>query len=532
MEKEDFLSYQLELEKLMAARQEQLSSRIQALDREHASRADALLRELNDARLEIINTKQSLTADLEKSKAEIAEVAVDRTLKLFAEAKGIVQTAALCLIPIVFGAGYLAYSSLKSTTTMFVDSKVKEWLSLSTTDSPVKMALEDLRTQTVLDALTVKLARQEAEGRRSRFSFGEFAQDEIRRLHQILLNPASTRPSFIDAAKLIAASREGLAGINVDPDMANTVNVILSGKDFDNERKSDLFDIWWKDRVFTPQSIAILDGGPSRAGEAWSLLAFKNLERNASGLATSHASALLAGQSEALQLEAADYLAGADPLHAGLANWMERYRAAHPDKYPAIQAALASNASSYLSKHHDVNVMEASSARLFAAIQAGARLRLMAWGMGENVRWEKQVKDFTYAGNINDMRAYFENDGLLTGTLRRAGHDVPMLAGLVSAMEVLDGEQPLATIEMSLGENSALLLEKPAGALHKADAVGPVRLHAVSAGKLMATWRQPNGEYVSSAVTGGQFGDATYSYAYDRYKVGQIDLRRVNEYFQ
>lgn len=528
---EDLAGIQLELEKRLSAQKEEFNARIDKLSSSHTERTDALLRELSDARTELRVAKDALAADFEKTRLEAADVAVGRTLALFSEAKNIIQVGAGVLLAMVFGAGYMAYSSLQSTTAKFVDDKVKDWLSVSSQDSPVKATLEDLRNHAVLDAWTVKLARQAIDARAAYRSLG-LSNTELARLREIMLNPASSRADFLDAARLISVSRGISAGLSVDPELLNVAQTILSKTAYDDERRGDLLVAWWKDASLLPMTKAMLEAPDGHYDSNWRRLAFKNLARTSRPNAERFARELVSDSNAAVREEAASFLASVSPLDAALQKWVAKDKTADPDRYEITLAGFAEKASAG-TRPSEAELAQAS-AWLLEAVRHGARLRLSSNGTGNELAWEKQAGDTTFIRTVDDAGTFLRNEGLLTRVFRKIATRLPELTTAVAALEVPDGNGMLASIETTLGATSSLTLKDQMRDLVKSDAVGPIRVHAERQGdvvKLLASWRDGNGEMRSGEVVAARLDDASFAYAYDREKVGALDMRRIDEYF-
>jgi hypothetical protein len=355
-------------------------------------------------------------------------------------------------------------------------------------------------------------------------------------LRQILLDPSSTSADFADAARLIKASRGLAAGIIYDQEIAKIINAIFSKDDYDNERKEYLFEAWWQEREFIPVCTIILNGGVSKYGERWTLLAFKSLARNSPDAAAKYVPMLLASKQEENQLEAATYLSQNDPMSEKLSSWLDNLKATNFNRYAVDLASVSSNSVNYLKEHTAARLVDIAADRLYAATQNGASLRLSQFGADKELYWEHGVRNYTYTGYIEDIRPYFERDDLLTKVLHHAGNDVAKLTTVVAALEVPDSDQPLATIEVVLTDNSSIAVKAPTDQLTKDQVVGRVRLSVQNGGaadRLIATWQKPNGEYSSASVlAGSKLQDAKYQYAFDRDKVGRLDMRRLTQHFQ
>jgi hypothetical protein len=264
-------------------------------------------------------------------------------------------------------------------------------------------------------------------------------------------------------------------------------------------------------------------------------MAFKNLCNSSRKDAMKFAASLLSSRDEDLQKEASSFLASNDPLNPDLRRWIKDLNARKKEHAEITLALLASKTTSYVKKEKDERVLDEAADWIVRALQQGAQLRLSLLGSQEYLVWQSQIKGGTYSEALDDIQTYLETDDLLTHVLRKSGTAIPNFLKAVAALEVADGDSMLASIEMDMGKNTMLSLEHRTTTLSAGDVVGLVRIyvkHDGESGRLMATWRQPNGEFQSAQILDANVVDASFSYAYDKHKVGSMDMRRIEQYIQ
>jgi hypothetical protein len=167
-----------------------------------------------------------------------------------------------------------------------------------------------------------------------------------------------------------------------------------------------------------------------------------------------------------------------------------------------------------------------AAALLYDAVENGVRLRFSRFGgEPEAVLWAHTVKGSTQESQLERLQGYFENDALLTAVLSKGDSNVNTFANMISALEVVDGQNYIASIQLTLPPND--WLQVAGGPRLTRDAVvGSVRL-SLTSDQLTATWRTPNGEFVSERVLpGSHLVGAHYSYLSDQSRISQLDMHQ------
>lgn len=528
----DLLLQEREIKRLLDEHLEQTVKKVEAITGRFDERSKAILSEVDDAKKCIVDTKIAVATEIAIAKKDIGELAVQRTLSVFTEARNVVLGIGALALTILVTSGLIGFSTLKSGVTAFVDAKVREWMSVSTPNSPVKKTLETLRNSAVVDALSIKLDRQ-SYGRQTPLPRVELAEDEKTRLYQVMLDPDTSDSEFHDAARLIEASKGLFAGYDNDLPLGDVIKTVMGDSKYSERKRTIIFENLWRESALLGASLAALEkpGIP----DLWARYAFKNAGLHLPKEAEPYAIKMLESQETVNQQVAAEFLATNAPLNSSLANWLDETRRKDPH-YPLTAASLAAQiaiAGNALASASGTPVPASSpaaqsmaAALLYDAVENGVRLRFSGFGgEPEAILWAHTLKGSTQERQLERLQRYFENDALLTAVLSKCDNNVNTLANMISALEVVDGQYYIASIQLSLPPKGWLqVADGPR--LTKDAVIGSVRLSSTS-GQLTATWRSPNGEFVSERVLPGSFlSGAHYSYLADQPRIGQLDMHQ------
>ncbi|MEV8470516.1 hypothetical protein [Ralstonia sp. UNC404CL21Col] len=531
----ELLLQEREIRKLLDEHLRITVERVEAIAGKIENRSDESLAAVDQAKQDLIEAKAAIATELANAKKDIGELAVQRTLSVFSEARNVVLLVGGLAIPLIVGSGFIGYSSLKSSSIAFIDAKVREWMSVSMPNSPVKETLEKFRNRAVVDALSIRLARQTYD-RQPMFSRVELSADEKNRLCQVMLDLDTSDSTFMDAARLIEAAKGIVAGYDDDVQLKEVINTVLGDGKYSQRKRDIIFETLWREKSLLNASLTVLD--KSDVPNPWALFAFKNVARHAPRNAEQYAVKMLGSSSFGNQRAAADFLAMQKPLDASLRKWLADLQAKQSPDYPVIAASIAtqmvaSRNSSFVSASDLPNpastpaVQAAAASLLYNAIQSGAKLRLSRFGSDpEALLWERTIENQTRMAQLDRLRAYFENEDLLTAVLSKNVGDVAALANAISALEVPDGQSYFASIQLTLS-NSGWLQVEGGTRLDARALVGTIRLSKISDG-LMAFWRTPSGQFISGKVSAGSnLSGARFTYLADQIRLGQLEMHSM-----
>jgi hypothetical protein len=535
----DLLLQEREIKKLLDEHLEQTVTKVEAITGRFEARSNVILSAVDTASKELSDTRIAVAKEIADAKKDIGELAVQRTLSIFTEGRNAVFGFLALGLTILVTSGLIGYSSLKSGVTAFVDAKVREWMSVSTPNSPVKETLEKLRNDAVLDALSIKLDR-EGYNEQSQLPSFNLSEDEKSRLCQVMLDPDTSDSAFQDASRLIEASKAPFAGDDDDLQLKDVIDVVMRDSKYSNRKRFIVFENLWREPALLNASFGALDekGIP----DAWALYAFKNISKHIPQKAETYAIKMLSSQGQGNQRVAADFLAANDPLNPALLSWLNDIRSKGTLDYPVTRAALATEmmtarvgASSFSTEDHNATlspaVQSAAAELLYEAIHDGVHLRISRFDPDPvNVAWEHTVKNSTHFERLERAQLFFDNDSLLTAVLSKSSDSTDELAKMISALEVPDGQNYLASIQLTLPVNGWLEAQDRTR-ITTAMAIGSIRL-SMASGQLTATWREPDGKFMSAKIlSGSRLTGAHYNYSTDQLRVSEMDLHNESEWY-
>lgn len=235
-----------------------------------------LSEEIKDLRLELERQRSEnselllkTSSKIENAKDEITGKAIDKTLELLSHVRNWILA-----IVLIFSVGaFLGWQGLDSYMKSYLKEKVELWLRFEDEESGAKKALEEIRTQVILDAYTIRLARSYAS------PYGttsvSLTDSEVKRLLEIVLKPETPYGDFSDALRLITKSR-GIFRLFIPEDEVGEKIISMLGSDsYDAHKKSLILESMEHDGVMLPTALAILD--ESKNSENVRIAAFNNV---------------------------------------------------------------------------------------------------------------------------------------------------------------------------------------------------------------------------------------------------------------
>jgi hypothetical protein len=215
--------------------------------------------ELNELKLEVARRESEISgyagkieSQLANSKAEITETAIDKTLGILVHVRNWIA-----VIGIAVGvASFLGLNSLYTNLTDYYETEVQKWLRFESKDSGGRASLEKLRTQAILDAYTIKLARSYSN-KYSQHSVS-LSNVELNRLTELLSDPETEYGDFIDSLRLVSSSR-GLFGFYSSEDkIAKKIISLLEKSNITSNKKIAIIDKLKSSKSFFPMAASIM----------------------------------------------------------------------------------------------------------------------------------------------------------------------------------------------------------------------------------------------------------------------------------
>lgn len=253
------------------------------------SKDSKLESELNRIRLQLSDEVKDLRIELERQRSENSELllrasskidnakdeitgkAIEKTLELLSHVRNWILVIAL-----IFSAGaFLGWQGLDSYMKSYLKEKVELWLRFEDEESGAKKALEEIRTQVILDAYIIRLARSYAS------PYGKtsvtLTDSEIKRLLEIVLKPETPYSDFSDALRLITKSRGVFRLYIPEDEVGEKIIGILGSDSYDAHKKGLILEFMGHDGVLLPTALAILN--ENKNSENVRIAAFNNVAK-------------------------------------------------------------------------------------------------------------------------------------------------------------------------------------------------------------------------------------------------------------
>ncbi len=232
------------------------------LENEAAKMRVELLKENHGLRLELEalkSTSASLLAEVEgkisNAEDKITEKAIDKTLTIIQQVKTWIGIAAL-LISAVFGLGVLfGYKNLTDTLTTSFENKVNRWMRFDD-ESGGRKALDELRTEAIINAYMIRLARNYSSASESLFPLNG---PEEKRLLEVLQTPKTSYSDFSDALTIIIKNRGPFRPAFSEDDVGKKIAALLSADGISPDKRGLVLERFRGDAALLPYSKSFLN---------------------------------------------------------------------------------------------------------------------------------------------------------------------------------------------------------------------------------------------------------------------------------
>ncbi|WP_407220149.1 hypothetical protein [Enterobacter sp. CPE_E1214] len=172
--------------------------------------------ELEKLRDENLNLMQQIRDKIENAKVEITESAIDKTMSILEKTRLWLIYGSSFFAIFIGIAGFIGYKSVNKEITDYYINTVHHWLRFDSSESGGSRVLNDLRTEALLDSLTLKYEREKVNsGPMNNINLNT---EERLRLMSLILNPETDEQNYRDALRLITISR-GLYGRYYEDDI-------------------------------------------------------------------------------------------------------------------------------------------------------------------------------------------------------------------------------------------------------------------------------------------------------------------------
>jgi hypothetical protein len=479
--------------------------------------------------IELVTRTVRAEAEGQTAKAlqEVASTSVDKTLKIVSEMRFWLASIIAVLLIATGVFGWQFYDKMMKT----VEDKVNGWLAVDE-GSPVRTKLEELRTRTLLDAYLIKAAKR-VHGDRFATHI-DLGVAELRRLTHLMKDPKTSDIDFLDAAKVIAMSRDFGRRFFPDQNLAEVATAVFETKQFSADKKYDLLTAWGNEAVILPYAEKMLEESTA-VPEVYKNAAFRIVaRRDDGGKALEYALRQLGKGGKTANIEElAAFIALTDPLNEALRQWISSPSNKRLQSYPLVLADIAQSMCQALEKTSYPNeVVKVAGAALSEAIETGVTLDVMEpFGGGYDDIGFSSKRTNT---QVKFLRAFLQANSVITAVLQAHTGSSTEFGKYVRALQITKGVNRIAELSANVhnggvfvlrnGQSvSALVTDEPVLMRTSPDQV---------TSELTIRWRSKNGAYTSGVLDKIENGSAMdFSYSFDPEIIGKLEMRRTHQHF-
>lgn len=494
-------------------------------DIESVSKAYSEIKELRNEvqKQHLENTKILLEAQktLEISKSEITETAMNKSLEIMLHVKHWMYAIML----VIAVGGFLGYQSFFSSLNAYMKERVEDWLRFDVKESEARKNLDELRTQALLDAHTIRYARSLS----SPFGINShpLEESEIKRLVEIVVNVDSSYSDFADALRLITRSRSPFVLARPEDEVGRQLTAILQSREYGNDKKVLLLEYMSKEEALMPYSKQML--ADESIHESIKLRVLENVAFFERDLAVEFARNNFESMDSLFsKSNLAGFLAENDhesKLIYDYLNWLLKEQ---PEDWTYHFASPFSE----LLVNETARKYDLVKDLLSSSIEFGLSTEL------SDVFRGPRYLSITFGGTvvpIKDPNNLFSDREFVSQTLVDASDDIDLFARALNFFQIKDGSHYLTTVLLDLKNQSSVLL-KNKGNLPASEIVGHLwlRLEKVAGAQVItATWRDNLGEVHSDELIDSKgLNTASYHISFDSKALEDMSIREYNKDFR
>lgn len=495
-------------------------------ERESSKIRAELQNEIHAVRLELEkqrseNAELLLKADskIANAKSEITEVAIDKTLNVLAHVRNWI-----IVVGIIFSVGaFLGWKGFDSYMKTYFKEKVETWLRFEDSESGSKKTLEQIRTQAILDAYTIRLARSYSS------PFGvnavKLTSLEIERLVEIIVDPSTSYGDFADALRLVTKSRGIFTLLSPEDNVGKRLVGILGDSSYDGHKKGLILEYMQKDESLFPFAKEILS--ESKNTEYVRMSAFHNVVNFDAAYALKFAEE---NMNSFLELrpksELAEYIVKTNPNSQLVRDFLDTLIINRPEgwelNYLGIILSLIENES-----RKTTNDLPNIISKL---ISNGLQLRVTDSSFGPRyIVLELNGVSIP----LKDPKSFFSNDSMINQVMLSKELNTQWLESIVDFYQVVDNSYYITTLLVSPSQSSKFILDN-FSELTNDKVLGPIwlRTNESSVGKeLTIIWRDKVGIVHENQLLDVINADKnSYKISFDPNVVERISIRSSNYY--
>ncbi len=250
------------------------------LEKETAKIRSELFKENHALRLELERLKSDsagLLKDVESkiSSAEnkIAEKAIDKMFAFINQVKNWIGVAALVLTGIITLSAFIGYKNITDVLVTSFKDRVDKWMRFDDEQSEGRKTLDELRTEAIINAYMIRLARDYS---RVSESFFPINGPEEKLLLEIIEAPQTRYRVFSDALLIVSKNRGPFRFVIEEDDVGKRIAALLTVEQISSDKKMLVLERMKGDGALLPYSTRILNDAEQNI--AVRMAAFENVK--------------------------------------------------------------------------------------------------------------------------------------------------------------------------------------------------------------------------------------------------------------
>lgn len=471
---------------------------------------------------------KTLDQRIKSVKSDVSDVAIDKTLSILSHVRNWILIFGLFVTALAFLFGFLGIKNIGENVSSHFKTEVEKWLRFEPQDGPAKAKLDEIRTQAILDAYSIKLARSKSSpyGVRSI----ELNTLEQERILSILLDEKTTYSDFIDALRLLSSSRGIIRLWHPEDEVGKRMLSILDSESYSPSKKGQVLSYMRQDSALLPYSKDIITH-PTNSYSVKSV-AFKNISLFDVDYAKKFAlSNINQVEDEDFRSDLSVFLAKKEPGSSELLDYIKKIKQEKANGWQThlfkIVEAVASNYS-----QEGLDNIHLAINELSFLIDNGANLRLSDsdWG-ARYITFAFDDRGTTYYAGIENPEELLSNERLINGVLSSKKGSVDWVEKFISSFEIVETGFNYTSVTIQLNGNTRVEL-KNNRIIEKDDIVGKgwLRMESFSGHVVpMLVWRDSVGEIRRGTLVGIEnIKESQVSISYDKKIISNLSMRKIN----
>jgi tetratricopeptide (TPR) repeat protein len=476
-----------------------------------------LLKENQELRLELEAIKSastSLLADVQNKIAnaedKITEKAIDKTLTIIQQVKTWISIAAVLISGVFILGSLLGYKNLSETLTATFNDKVTRWMRFDDPESGGRKALDELRTEAIINAYMIRLARNYSSVSESLFPLNG---PEEKRLLDILQTPTTRYSEFSDALTIIVKNRGPFRLALSEDDVGKKIASLLSADGISPDKRGLVLERLKGDAALLPYSKLFLNDEDQNIYVR--MAAFENVKMFDSEMAIEFAEKNIGKIKPGLKGDLVLYLAKESEQYEPALHYVRELIDLKPDYWQSSVLELVSRLGETLPS--TVNPSAYKLADLFIqVVELGGKIDISDERFGPK-RIALQL-DGAYSMLTKPGRL-LNDPALIKAIITKRDSSIDWLAKSTDFFQISDQGILLTTLIVKLGDKASIETWNQSILTNK-DVLGDVwlRTQNLPGGKqLMATWRDKETGVIhtDSVSQVSQLADMDFNLSFD-----------------